>query len=123
MEQNEILKYIPIIWQKICLKKFKSILLITLISFTILGIGIYKPSVFNSEVTIFADTQNIIKPLLGKQTSVTNVKQSRTAQIRDVIYSPRQLNKVINNIYGKGTFATAADREKELASIREKPLK
>lgn len=120
MEQNEILKYIPIIWQKICLKKFKSILLITLISFAILGIGIYKPSVFNSEVTIFADTQNIIKPLLGKQTSVTNVKQSRTAQIRDVIYSPRQLNKVINNIYGKDTFATAADREKELASIREK---
>ncbi|QUM85357.1 MULTISPECIES: XrtA system polysaccharide chain length determinant [unclassified Moritella] len=120
MEQNEILKYIPIIWQRICLERLKSILLITLISFAILSIGIYKPSVFNSEVTIFADTQNIIKPLLGKQTSVTNVKQSRTAQIRDVMYSPRQLNKVINNIYGKDTFTTAADREQELASIREK---
>lgn len=120
MEQNEILKYIPIIWQQICLRKFKSILLITLVSFAILAVGIYKPSVFNSEVTIFADTQNIIKPLLGKQTSVTNVKQSRTAQVRDVIYSPRQLNKVINNIYGKDAFPTAAVREQELANLREK---
>lgn len=122
MELNEIFKYIPIIWHEICLKKFKSILLMMLISFTILIAGIYKPSVYSSEVTIFADTQNIIKPLLGKQTTVTNVKQSRTAQVRDVIYSPRQLNKVINNVHGKYAFSGAENRQKKLAMLRDSLL-
>ncbi|WP_354622657.1 XrtA system polysaccharide chain length determinant [Psychromonas sp. MME2] len=120
MEINEIFKYIAVLWREISLRKFKAIFLITLISFAILAAGIFKPSEYNSEVTIFADTQNVIKPLLGKQTSVTNVKQNRTDQVRDVIYSPRQLNKVIDRVYGKSIYPTAASREKKLTELRQK---
>lgn len=119
MELNEIFKYLAVIWHEICLRKFKAALLVTLVSFTIVGVGIYKPSVFNSEVTIYADTQNVIKPLLGKQTAVTNVKENRTDQVRDIIYSPRQLNKVIDHIYGKNAFPDAASLEKKLTNLRQ----
>lgn len=120
MELNEIFKYIAAVWHEIVIRKFKAIFLVTLVSFAVLAVGIFRPSTFNSEVTIFADTQNVIKPLLGKQTSVTNVKQSRTAQVRDVIYSPRQLNKVIDRIYGKENYTSAASREQKLAELRQK---
>ena len=120
MEFNEIFKYIAVVWHSICLRKFKSLLLVMLISFSIIVIGIFKPSIYKSEVTIFADTQNIIKPLLGNQAAVTNIKQSRTAQVRDIIYSPRQLNKVIDKIYGKGSFPTAIGRAEKLAALRAK---
>lgn len=120
MEINEIFKYITVIWNAICLAKFKSALFATFISFTIMAIGLTKPSTFTSEITIFADTQNIIKPLLDKQTSVTNVKQNKTTQVRDIIYSPRQLNKVVDNIFGKNAFPTAAERENKLADLRQK---
>jgi polysaccharide chain length determinant protein (PEP-CTERM system associated) len=119
MEINEIFKYIAAAWQEVYLIKFKAALLVTLISFSILAIGIYKPSVFRSETTIFADTQNIIKPLLGKQTSITSVKQSKTAQVRDVIFSPRQLNKVIDAVYGKNAFPTPQLLANKWASLRE----
>jgi polysaccharide chain length determinant protein (PEP-CTERM system associated) len=119
MEINEIFKYTAAVWQEICLKKFKAALFVTLISFSILAIGIYKPSVFHSETTIFADTQNVIEPLLGKQTSITSVKQSQTAQVRDVIFSPRQLNKVIDALYGKNAFPTAQLLADEWASLRQ----
>ncbi|ABM02287.1 uncharacterized protein involved in exopolysaccharide biosynthesis-like protein [Psychromonas ingrahamii 37] len=118
MEINEIFKYIAAAWQEVCLRKFKAALLVTVISFSILAIGIYKPSVFRSETTIFADTQNIIKPLLSQQTSITNVKQSKTAQVRDVIFSPRQLNKVIDAVYGKNAFPTPQLLADKWASLR-----
>ena len=120
MEINEIFKYITAVWQEICLRKFKAALLVTVISFSILAIGIYKPSVFHSETTIFADTQNIIQPLLSQQTSITNVKQSKTAQVRDVIFSPRQLNKVIDAVYGKNSFPTPQSRADKLAYLRQR---
>ncbi|MFT6985263.1 MAG: polysaccharide chain length determinant protein (PEP-CTERM system associated) [Psychromonas sp.] len=119
MELNEIFKYITVIWHEICLRKFKAAILVTLVSFAVLGVGVYKPSVFKSEVTIYADTQNVIKPLLGKQTAVTNVKENRAAQIRDIIYSPRQLNKVIDHIYGKNAFPDAASLENKLTNLRQ----
>lgn len=119
MEINEIFKYVAIVWHEIYQRKFKAALLLIFTSFIILTIGIYKPAEYSSEVTIYADTQNVIKPLLDKQTSVTNLKQSRTAQVRDIIYSPRQLNKVVDRIYGKDAFPTAAGREKKLAELRE----
>jgi polysaccharide chain length determinant protein (PEP-CTERM system associated) len=119
MELNEIYKYIIAVWHEISLRKLKSALLATLVSFGILAIGIMKPSVFNSEVTIYADTQNIIKPLLGDQTAVTKVKESRTSQVRDIIYSPRQLNKVIVRIYGKTAFLAPSSRDKKIAELRQ----
>jgi len=66
MELNEIFKYIAAIWHEISLRKFKSLFFVSLVSFAILIAGIFNHAVYNSEVTIFADTQNIIIPLLGK---------------------------------------------------------
>lgn len=120
MELNEIFKYIAAIWHEISLRKFKSLFFVSLVSFAILIAGIFNHAVYNSEVTIFADTQNIIKPLLGKQAEVTSVKQSRTAQVRDIIYSPRQMGKVIDNIYGRGIFSDPAERAKKIAELRTK---
>jgi len=117
---NDILKYLVTAWREICQRKFKAAFLITLLSFAIMAIGIFKPSVYSSEVTIYADTQNVIKPLLGKQTEVTRVKQNRMDQVRDIIYSPRQLTKVINRIYAKDAFPPGTSRENKLTELRQK---
>ncbi|WP_019613728.1 XrtA system polysaccharide chain length determinant [Psychromonas ossibalaenae] len=120
MEHTDILKYFVTAWREICQRKFKTAFIITLLSFAVMAIGIFKPSVFKSEVTIYADTQNVIKPLLGKQTEVTRVKQNRTDQVRDIIYSPRQLTKVMNKIYGKNAFPEGTDKENKLTELRQK---
>ena len=119
MELNEIFKYLHAAWFEICRRKFKTALILTLMSFLILGTGMLNSSMYSSEVTIYADTQNIIKPLLGKQTEITRVKQNRATQIKDIIYSPRQLSKVMNKIYGKAAFPTPSEQENKLTELRK----
>lgn len=119
MELNEIFKYLNAAWIEICARKFKAALILTLSSFAILSIGMLNSAMFSSNVTIYADTQNVIKPLLGKQTEVTRVKQNRATQIKDIIYSPRQLTKVMNKIYGENAFPTPSEKENKLSALRK----
>ncbi|PKF61426.1 chain length-determining protein [Psychromonas sp. psych-6C06] len=118
MELNEIFKYIGVVWYELCKRKFKVALTIISISFVVMIAGMFRPSTFTTSITIFADNQNIIKPLLGSKTSVTGIKQNRTTQVRDIIYSPRILNQVIDDIYGKDAFPNAQAKDLKMGQLR-----
>lgn len=119
MELNEIFKYITVVWREICQRKFKVALAISLFSFTIMLLGMIKLSNFSSSVTIFADNQNIIKPLLGSKASVTGIKQNRTEQVRDIIHSPRLLTQAVDSIYGERAFPTPRSKDLKLSQLRK----
>ncbi len=119
MEFNLIFDYIAIVWREMCQRKFKVALAVTAASFIIMILGMLRPSNFTSSVTIFADNQNIIKPLLGDKASVTRIKQNRTTQVSDLINSPKILSKVIDNVYGKNNFPTALAKEKKINKVRK----
>lgn len=119
MELSEIFKYIKVAWRELCQRKFKVALAVTVFSFAIMFLGMVRLSNFSSSVTIFADNQNIIKPLLGAKASVTGVKQNRTEQVRDIIHSPRLLTQVITEVYGENAFPTAKSKELKLNQLRK----
>ena len=76
-------------------------------------------SKFESSATIFADNQNILKPLLAKQAAQSKV-QNQTKVVRDKIHSPRILKKVIENIHGLDSFESAEDLGKKINRLRGK---
>lgn len=115
---NELFNYLSAAWREVSNRKFKVALFITILSFAGMVLGISRPSNFSSSITIFADNQNIIKPLLGNKASVTSVKQNRTAQVRDLIYSPRLLQQVLNDVYGANAFPSSLLKEEKLAELR-----
>lgn len=119
MELSEIFKYIMVVWREICQRKFKVALVISILSFLIMLLGMVKLSNFSSSVTIFADNQNIIKPLLGSKASVTGIKQNRTEQVRDIIHSPRLLTQVINGIYGEHAFSSPQSKDLKISQLRK----
>ncbi|MFT5880912.1 MAG: polysaccharide chain length determinant protein (PEP-CTERM system associated) [Moritella sp.] len=119
MELSEIFKYIKVAWRELCQRKFKVALTVTVFSFAIMFLGMVRLSNFYSSVTIFADNQNIIKPLLGSKASVTGVKQNRTEQVRDIINSPRLLTQVITSVYGENAFPTAKSKDIKLSQLRK----
>jgi len=119
MDINEIFNYITATCHEMNKQKFKVAFMVTLLSFATLTAGMFSSSMYSSEITLYTDTQNIIKPLLGKQTEVTRIKQNRATQVRDIIYSPRQLTKVLDNIYGKDAFNSVAKKEDKLTELRK----
>ena len=120
MDISEIFKYIAVIWRELCQRKFKVAFLMTIISFVIMFVGVLRPPSYSSAITIYADNQNIIKPLLGSKASVTGLKQKRSNQVRDLIYSPRILSDVITSVYGENAFPTALSKDIKLSQIRSK---
>lgn len=118
MDITEIFKYVAVIWREICQRKFKVAFLVTIISFAIMFVGMLRPPSYSSSITIFADNQNIIKPLLGTKASVTGLKQNRTNQVRDIIYSPRILSEVIESVYGEGAFPAGLAKDIKVSQIR-----
>lgn len=64
---------------------------------TLLAIGLFFPLNFVSTTTIRADQQNIIGPLLEGQAEVTKIAD-QTRVVREVIYSPRILARVISEL-------------------------
>lgn len=116
---SEFLNYISATWRDMTNNKFKVAFAITILSFVGIVIGMTMPSNYSSSITIFADNQNIIKPLLGNKASVTKVKQNRTTQVRDIIYSPRLLQQVLNEVYGPLAFKTNAEKEEKIAELRK----
>ena len=119
MDITEIFKYVGVIWREICQRKFKAALFVTVISFAIMIVGMLRPPSYSSSITIFADNQNIIKPLLGAKAEVTELKQNRSNQVQDIIYSPSILSDVIDSVYGENAFPTPLSKDIKVSQIRK----
>lgn len=76
------------------------VLVTVFFSFSMLAIvisGLFYQPVYNTSTTLHADQQNIIAPLLRGQAEVTGV-QKRSKIVQEVIYSPRILGQVIEEL-------------------------
>ena len=89
-----LLEFTRVLWREILLRKGKLALAYAIISLLVLSFGLIFPKKFETATTLYADQQNIIKPLLAGKASVTKV-QDQAKVVREVIYSPRILGKVV----------------------------
>lgn len=90
---SNYIQYVTVLLKELALHKGKVAISFAIFSMITLVVGIFYPLKYQSSTTIYADQQNIIKPLLAGQASVTRV-QDRARVVREVIYSPRILKKV-----------------------------
>lgn len=66
----------------------------------VLLVGLRWPVSFETSATVYADNQNILRPLLSNQATVTKV-QNQTRVVRERITSPRLLRDVVGELYGE----------------------
>jgi len=119
MNLTLVLQFINVVFREIWQHKFLSLFGFTVISFIVLIVGMFWPSKFETSATIFADNQNILKPLLNNQAAQSNV-QNQTKVVREMIQSPRILKKAVENIYGLDSFKSAEALGKKINALRNK---
>ena len=87
---------------KVVLKELLHLRVVVVVGFSVILLAVevfglfFEPS-FTTNTVIHADQQNIIAPLLRGQAEVTRV-ENHTRVVREVIYSPTMLNKIIEEL-------------------------
>lgn len=112
-----LISYVKVVIREMWQRKFLCLLIFAGISFVVLVLGMMKPSKYIVSATLFADNQNILKPLLHNQAAITNV-QNQTKVVKDMIGSPRILKKVVEDIYGSGYFESAKQMGQKVNALR-----
>jgi len=112
-----LMQFVDVVFREMWQRKFLCLFGFALISFSVLTVGMLWSSKFQSSATIFADNQNILKPLLEKQAAQTKV-QDQVKIISDLIHSPRILRKVLTGVYGEDGFGSQIELEQKINKLR-----
>ena len=112
-----LMQYVDVVFREIWQRKFLCLFGFAVVSFLVLTVGIFWSSKFQSSATIFADNQNILKPLLENQAAQTKV-QDQVKIISDLIHSPRILRKVVMGVYGVDSFGSQVALEQKINQLR-----
>lgn len=86
-----VFSYVKVALRELYLHRILMVFLAVIVSFIVLGAGMLHKEKYETSITLLADSQNIIKPLLSGQASVTRI-QDTTRAVREVIFSPRILH-------------------------------
>ncbi len=89
-----ILHFIQALRKELLLNKGKVLLCFAIVSLSVVSYGLIFPKKYETSTTLYADQQNIIRPLLAGKAAITKV-QDQSKIVKEVIYSPRILNKVV----------------------------
>lgn len=119
MDVSLLLKYAAVVLREAWQRKFSCLLGFALISFMVLIVGILWNSKFVSSATLFADNQNILKPLLDDNAVHSDV-ENQARVVRDIIYSPRILTMVVDEVYGVDSFESAEELGASINRLRSK---
>lgn len=92
-----IFKFIKVVIREAIDKKTLVACAFALITLLVLLVGTQFPKNFSAETKIYADSQNIIRPLLQGQASTTGVSD-HVRTVREVVTSPRLLSQVIEKL-------------------------
>ena len=112
-----LMSYIKVVIKEAYLHRMKVAVGFSVVSLVVLVAGLFYPSSFSTSVTLFADKSNIIAPLLHGQAAVTRVnEQSRI--VKETIYSPRLLRKVIEKVTPPGDIESSAELERRINQLR-----
>ena len=118
MDFAQILQYLNVIFRELWQRKFLVLTGLALVSFTVLVVGMFWPSKFETSATIYADNQNILGPLLEKQAKQSKV-EDRTKVVREKLYSPSLLSKVAREVYGDKTEETPGAMTTYVSKLRD----
>jgi len=121
MDVSTFLKYASIVLREAWQRKFLCVLIFFVSSMLVLVVGMFWPVKFEVSTTIFADNQNILKPLLEKQAAQGKV-QDQSRIVRDVMHSPRILQKVVEQTMDMSEFESAQDMGAAINGIRSRLL-
>ena len=101
-------------------RKWQVFLLFVLISFLVLGAGFVWPYKYKSEVVIFVDDQNIIRPLM-EGSAITTEISDQASSARQTLSNRETLERVARDpdIYGPGALgADESVLEARIARLR-----
>ena len=88
------------------------------VSFVVLIFGAnYQPK-FETSITIYADNQNVIKPLLEGQTAVTTPKSERIRVVQEIMFGTRLLEEVVRDALGLQYASGSKNMEDAIADLR-----
>ncbi|MCR8924102.1 chain length-determining protein [Dasania sp. GY-MA-18] len=119
MNFSLVFMYAPVIFRELWAHKFAAFFCFAIVAITVLAAGIFWPVSYKTATTIYADNQNILKPLLAEQAAVTKV-QDQARVVQDVIHSPRILRDVVENTHDIDSFESAADMERAVVELRNR---
>lgn len=119
MDFSTIVRYSSVVLHEIWAHKYKCLFAFTFVSFIVLLLGSKWPSKFESSATIFADNQNILRPLLNDQAAQSNL-QDQARIVRDMLHSPRMLSQVVDKIYGLSSFSGGDEIGSAINRLRDK---
>lgn len=119
MDFTLLIKYINVVFREAWQRKFLCIFGFAFISFLVLGVGMLWSSKFEVSATIFADNQNILKPLLDKQAAQSKV-QNQSKIVQEMMYSPRILKEAVETVYGLDSFDSAEALGQAINQLRSK---
>ena len=92
-----IFEFIRVLLREMLRYKTWVILIFAVISLAVVAVGLVYPKKYMSSSSVFADQQNIIKPLLEGQASTTSVTDQGRV-VREVVMSPRLLQQVVTDL-------------------------
>ena len=83
-------------------RKWLAFFLFTIVSFAVLGAGFVWPYKYESQVVIFVDDQNIIRPLMEGSAVTTKISE-RTSVVREMLWSRDVMSQIAKDktIFGK----------------------
>lgn len=119
MDLSLLFRYIEVVVREAWQRKFLCMLGFTVISFAVLVVGMAWPSKFETSATIFADNQNILRPLLNNQAAQPNV-QEQSRIVREKILSPSILKRVVDTVYSADYFDSAEALGQEINKLRNR---
>lgn len=119
MDFSLIIKHLDVIFKEVWQRKFWCLFGFAIVSFLVLAVGMFWPSKFETSATIFADNQNILKPLLAQQAAQTRI-QDQTKIVRDMMHSPRLLTRVVEDLYREEGFESAEEVGQRVNALRGK---
>ena len=119
MDFSLILKYVNVVFREAWQRKFLCLFGFAIISFAVLAVGMFWSSKFEVSATIFADNQNILKPLLNNQAAQSKV-QNQTKVVQEMMYSPRILKEAVEAVYGLDGFESAEALGQKINQLRNR---
>jgi len=93
---TQIIEILLILRREIWEKRRLFALLYVIASTSFLALGWYWPKVYSSSSTILVDNQNILQPLM-RGTAVTTEVQDRAKRAREIIFSRRAMEEVLES--------------------------
>ena len=117
MDFSQLLAYVPVIFRELWANKFKAFLCFAVVSMSVLVFGMTWQTKFSTSATVYADNQNILKPLLAQQVAVGRI-QEQIRVVRDSIFAPRLLRSVVESVYDPAEFDTASALELKVNAVR-----